>query len=901
MNKPLNDNGQVIRNKLKCQPAEFRSIDMTSCPNKCGGTLSFANGDTTCNVCGATWQGTPHQVMSGTAVVILSGTVTPPTPGMTIKGTPASQVAVGAAKKVGGAILAKMNLPPISAAAPAGIGKGAVHFTYGISNALAKSAIGKKIKNNIIPLLVLVAVGAIVSTGIPAIPFLGIPHITAPYIGLAIILWGMLYIFPTEGEVMQKVREENTVYTCMKVAGHTVDKHGVCQGKTSLGRPCPGPTKATEIKMGMEHWGPLYARGMIEVLAVVLVMFDLVKLSLLVSLVFAFVMYFRLPEKYKQDQPYKAATAWLRTGIGLAIAYLLVTFLSPNASTTFMAMLFGPTIFFIAIFFVFMMIINLTMTKYGMLKWVLMGVIIGAFLTMNLFSANLPPQMALMWFALAFYAVTPGRESQADSFKRTNMVITMKGNAGKISDFMESRQAKWEDFGTAVFVSFMMLGGIPMLTGWLSGSGQLQITITVIWLISLMTGVVGGRTSRPYIGSVMMIFAVFSFSAAYSDTVGTAVFGQYWGNVQAGADVLFGPMSDAANRGSCEAYASYLCISEGPSKCEAEKLKCERLNSEPVGSDKSIEFEEITGPPEFDPYQNTTLSYTFSNAGEFDAQDVTLEMTDPPSVLRVEGVQAKEPTDIGSIIMDDSSCIGGTYLGHNKCSWEGTFKPGARGAGIVTIKWNTANMKLGCAKGEACDKGLFPDIRFKTSYDYAVRATYAIDVRSRDELQRLLLDPTMSAQQAGIVKQYSGGPLTASLWTPKYIQSGVDTLVTASLTNTKDGTARGVDFCVFIPAEATPSGFQAGARMAKEGECDAPAGAQAIRCHWDTIDNGKKVDPNTAKPLNYKTCGFRMSIDISPAPQKQLAITGKADFTYVTETVKKDIPIAFVSEAKVGV
>ncbi|MFH0829995.1 MAG: hypothetical protein V1887_02435 [Candidatus Aenigmatarchaeota archaeon] len=767
-----------------------------------------------------------------------------------------------------------------------------------LSDLISKYGFGKDIKNRVLPLMVLMLIGGLFMIGTPAIPALGIPAITATYLGVAFVLWGALYLFPTEYDIKKKMMDESTIYEC-----------GKCNPRYNGKKPeCPGQergekghiVKAVQLEITGEHYGPLYARAVVEVFAIILAMLDLSRLSLLVALVFAFVMYFKMPGSYKQDQPYKAATAWLRTGIGVTIAYLLVTFLSPNATTVFTNTLFTTTGAFIAILFALLLIINVTLEKNTTLKWILtIGLVVGVTSMGWLVSVN-EPQLSLMFFALAFYAVTPGRESKEEFEKRTEIKISVTGT-GKIGKFLDDRQKqmRWEDFGTAIFISFMMLGGIPMIGSWMAGSGQIQLTLALIWLISIVTGVTGGRTSRPYIGSVMMIFAVFSFSAAYSDTVGTAVFGQYWGYVGAGMDSIFGPLNDAAARGSCEAAASYSCITDGPSMCAQEKLKCEKLTSAPVGSDKSIEFEEITGPQEYDPYMDSTLYFTFTNAGEFDAQNVQLEMPNGPSVIRVEGVQSKTPVSVGSITLDSSSCIGGR-LDVDKCVWDGVFKPGARGAGTVTINWKCNEMKLGqegtntCGKDQVCDRGLFPEITFRTSYMYNVKSTYAIDVRSADELKRILLDPTAAAQQAGVVSQYSGGPLTASLWTPKYIQSGAQTIVTAGLTNTKDGRAENVDFCIFVPAEATV--FNGGAKLDTAGKCGTPPeGTQAVYCDVGSISNARDVDPKTAKPNNYKTCGFRISLDIGSAPQKQLAITGSATYKYVLDTVKKDIPITFVS------
>jgi hypothetical protein len=794
-------------------------------------------------------------------------------------------------------------------------GGGPLGLTYGVFSKLSSSETGKRIKNNVVPLLGLVLIGTLFSMGTPAIPFLGIPPINAPWLGMAFVFWGVLYVFPSEAEVMRKAREENTTYTCYDRNGNNAG--AAPGGKCTHGVAARHTVKATSLELKTENWGPLYARGMIKVLAVASAMADLARLNLLIALIFAFVMYFRMPGSYKRDQPYKAAEAWLRTIIGLAMAIMLTIYLSPNANVDFGLMLGGPAFLIVAMFFI--LVVVTSMAKLPKWAITIAGLVLCIFMVTSGIASGLSatPQASLLFLALAFYAVTPVREAKSAFQKRSEMQIVISGAGGGaagISDWMDKQQKKWDDLGTGVFIAFMLIGGIPIMGSWLAGSGTLRATTTAVWFLSLFTGIIGGREARPYVGSVMMLFAIIAFTSAYSTTVGTAVFGQYWGTVQSGTESVLGPINEAAERGSCQAAASYSCITEGPVVCAEEKLRCDRTEAQAVGTDRSIQFEEIkSAPPEYDPNTDATISYVFTNAGEYDARNVELSIPSGnpyPNVTRVVGVEEKGGgQNIGGIEMDEGSCIGGEYKGENKCSWSGDLKPGARGAGLITVKWVKSKMKLSCNEDEACDRGLYPWILFRTSYDYTVRATYAIDVRSKDELQRILLG---GESIAGTIGQYSGGPITAALWTPKYIQSGTSTLVTASLTNTKNGVAKNAIFCIYVPEQAELSGFSGGDVVLENGqisfngkaredtgeytECTHVDGAKAVTCGWISINPATNVDPQTAKPRNSKTCSFKLKLDISPAPQKQLAIVGKADFRYQLDTYKKDVPIIFASE-----
>src|SRR3990167_11359901 len=72
-----------------------------------------------------------------------------------------------------------------------------------------------------------------------------------------------------------------------------------------------------------EHLGILYTKAMFKMLAIVFTAVQLFLYYPVAALVFLFFAYFTLPTFYYRTEPYKAAEAWIRMLIGIAISILL--------------------------------------------------------------------------------------------------------------------------------------------------------------------------------------------------------------------------------------------------------------------------------------------------------------------------------------------------------------------------------------------------------------------------------------------------------------------------------------------------------------------------------------------------------------------------------------------------
>jgi hypothetical protein len=122
------------------------------------------------------------------------------------------------------------------------------------------------------------------------------------------------------------------------------------------------------------------------------------------------------------------------------------------------------------------------------------------------------------------------------------------------------------------------------------------------------------------------------------------------------------------------------------------------------------------------------------------------------------------------------------------------------------------------------------------------------------------------------------------------VESGQTTFVSAALTNDKEGTATNVTYCIYVPLDMGTPTKMSDARLNGD-RCEPMEGAEVVQCHWSSIHSAQSYNTNTMKPDNFKDCSFQLNPDTKGAPQKQLALVGKAKFHYSIKTVRKDIPI----------
>jgi len=425
----------------------------------------------------------------------------------------------------------------------------------------------------------------------------------------------------------------------------------------------------------------------------------------------------------------------------------------------------------------------------------------------------------------------------------------------------------------------------------------LSTILLVIFFMSVITGLIGGRESRPALGVMVMVIAMVAFSYSYTDVVGMAVFGQYFPAIQAATEGITKPMSMAFDRGSCETDATWKCITEGPATCAQLKAKCERAQSEAVGTPEAVEIAETRLAPQTiqAPDGENTVYITLENRGDWDAKNVKVNLDS----IKVNRVVYGTPSTATAGKVTDVSCIAGEKSG-NTCIWEllpkydSTKSIGGRAPASFDIKWDLRNSNPCTA--DTCDVGLYPVLTFKAAFSYDVKAAYAVDVRSKEELTRLLL---AGETLAGEMARYSGGPVMASFWTPKYVQAGEPTTVTASLSNTRDGTVKEAVYCIYLPSQGIEikTNDKRGSTTPEntDEKCTPIDGMTAVKCDMKTLYSPVDVEKASSKGDNSKVamkeCSFTMTADIGEAPQKRLDVIGFASYTYEATATTRVGPI----------
>ena len=494
-----------------------------------------------------------------------------------------------------------------------------------------------------------------------------------------------------------------------------------------------------------------------------------------------------------------------------------------------------------------------------------------------------------------------GELSKGEAFGKR--MFGMQGYAGA---FAESEESK--TFGSILFILFALMGFLPLFVYTVSGEipSGLGWTLFIVFFFSTFVGFFGGRTARPPMGIIVMSFVLIAFSFTYTDTVGATVFGPWWGTIQNTGDLFFTPVTEAFTTLNCQTGASFSCITEGPIACNQKRLECNKRVAQLEGTTQAIEFTTVNLQPKEAESEKTTIGYVeIENRGDWDAKNVKLTVKPPiaeDSRRRLYNVQ------IGDVSVD--TCIGGGEPKRNVCEFTGTLskyeksRGGGKGAMQFTVTWKDFNNiyynpttgqteSSNSLGGDQIDvKGEYVNLTFEASYHYDVSSSYSVDVRTQEDLKTLLQQgTTLTGTQA----RYSGGPVVASIWTPTYVESGKPTIVTAALTNTRNGVARNARYCLFLPKDVKFIISAGGSNEFKWiGAENDPTGCDTkgredlnvIKCDFEGKNSLAK--PGT-KDKSSRACTFYIQTDV--ANTKRVDIVGEASFDYAITQSNKEIGI----------
>ncbi len=732
---------------------------------------------------------------------------------------------------------------------------------------VADFSYGKGVRSRLGEAAIFFFLAMVFAIGTPAIGILGIPSLRPWYIVAALILWGAHVLLPSQSEILKAARK-----------------------------------KEGEVTFTNEHMGLAYSKSFLKIFSMIFLVLEFLPIPFasihnnLLATIILLIEYFSLPSSYFTNQPTKASEAWLRTFLGVFLSTSFFFLFTPNFDLGNTGLAIG--LIYAAVFVGAMITINIVVKKtWATLLAGIVLAVIGIPIALTTAPSLLAPNFSLFFLSMAFFVVFPTRKKPADEKVTVNV-----GLGQGIHEYINDNYDKWEDLGKGVFLGFALAAAVPVIGGLIGVPGvpgQLTLIMTLIWAIAIGIGTTTGREGRPYLGIMILAFSMFAFSLSYSETIGVAFFGSYYGPVSNFFSTTLGPVGDAFGKTSCEAAASYKCITEGPATCAAERLRCQKRESTAEGSIQAIEVVTVNFQPKEASNSIPTIGYIeIENKGDWDAKDVVLSVEDPR--LKRPGTPSKSAgAFIGNSVIN--SCIGGDPTQDKKgCTYGGILPKlnkatgrGGKGAMQFTLDWNSLTNS---------DRGLSPDVTFVIKYNYNVSSAYSIDARSKDEIKRLLQE----GQTIGTtIARYSGGPIQASLWTPTYVQENTPVSITGTLTNTGSGTASKSTYCIYLPNDVDTiknNDLKWSKNVAETPDknlCPDIPNTKTIQCNLDAIEKAGTADSNLVLQ-DFRSCSLWIEAHTNGQPQKRLDIIGTASYDYTIEKVKKDIIVSALSAEQAG-
>ena len=444
--------------------------------------------------------------------------------------------------------------------------------------------------------------------------------------------------------------------------------------------------KKTEggIEIGNEV-GWLYLKSFLKILVVTFLVLEFGFAHVIhkvIPLIIVFVAYLSLPNKYKPDQPYKAADAWFRTLLGFVLSFYMLSFLSLGGASSIYS---GITV--IILIYLSALIASLATASIPQkaVKILLTALIVGAvgFAFQAMFIGILDkPEFSIFLLSLAFFATIPQTEPQEDKKQVVIAGVFNKVSPSTVLNAVNARNI--DDVGSGMFLALVLYAGLPVLLGWTKGA--FMISYAAVWLLGLFMGTVGGREGRPYIGIIVIFFSLIAFSFQYTGQFGTAIFGPYWASVYNFGTTFGAPIGQAFDSVGKNIGDAWLVITCGPG-CAVEPPP-------PSTAEKStlaLEFENFEATnyrkasPEIDPQLPLVGQIELTNKGDFVARNV---------VVKLKNIKLADPQKVsanipgqGILELKNDGCVFTSCLGSDEresdfsanavpiCNWKGDSLP----------------------------------------------------------------------------------------------------------------------------------------------------------------------------------------------------------------------------------
>jgi len=704
--------------------------------------------------------------------------------------------------------------------------------------------------------------------------------------------------------------------------------------------PSEGEAKASRQRnvesLGAEAAGLLLLKGISKTatFALTVIQFIVLPVSKLIPLAISFFYYFTLPVSYKTTQPFKMMEAWFRLGVGGLIGWFM--FLAFAGTSQAMSLTLMSLAFFCTSFprhreaepseqGEVRVDVNLIPKVGGAIRNLrenfggysenILNIVFLILMTLSLTYAGVGLSLN---FSAAIFATM--------FFAGLLLIINVSAN----------------------HVMLVIVGATVLFAAIYGGfSGDMiQIIFLAVWELSVISGLAGGKESRPAMGIMMILMTLFVFSFTATGVMGQAVFGYWWPQIAAFGESIaepLGPMWEQVQSGMGDAW---LMLTNPMAYYDQMNKKQQATKSvvKEGGTTKSIEltkkdlFTSVTGElePRLDPLIG---SLEIQNQGEFDASTINLTLwaswTNPQQLDQIITTGTLDSTKFSC---SKTWAVQNVNGGVGTCIWEQTTYPqeirvvnfmfnpnnnarpntwdlgsGDNLANCIT-KDKDGNVIAGCeASVNTCEQinpvncrenatyvhsGQTLKVSVNLTYDYNVNVSIPIEVINQDKYRSLLQARQITLQE--LTSQYTGGPVKATLWSQKQpVRSGELSLFVASIVNEGGGTLNQIrNFTILIPQDLA-------------GRDDIELIAQTFKKKGDTEPNGcfdpSDPHPNSTldnkywkieceqtyepmKPGEYK----RVSFFITPgnvSDRKTSLIVGLANYEYI-KTGSTSITIA---------
>jgi ribosomal protein L40E len=590
--------------------------------------------------------------------------------------------------------------------------------------------------------------------------------------------------------------------------------------------------------------GFLVPKAMFKILAFVFILLQFSLINLPATLILAFIFYFSMPFGYESDQPYELIESWARFGFGVYISILFM-------------IVFG-------------------------------------------FSNVVGQSLALM--AMAFFATVPVHHETSNG---VNVVVNFNKKTTSKSD---------SPLGKLFFVALMLgalvlaySGGIGFNLGDLS-----QLLFLIVWILGFIVGISTTAEGRPAMGIVLIFIALFCFSGMYAGVIGQSVFGYWWPQIQSFGETYMGPLSDAWMTAQSSMADSWTIITCPTCYFQKQQQKEQAVKSvvKSGGTKLSIEPTQFnlypSVPGTLDPVEPLIGTMELTNSGEFDSNYVKLDIWS--SYKDVSATAPKEEnigtfqkltcsgiTDVGTPTTSVATCQWTTHTYPNEVKMSTfVYNKGLSGIWVLGNGDDLAQTTRGSSDPTNPNYNIvvynFSGKAIKVSanitYDYNVNVSIPVEVIGSNRYTDLLINKQI--QMIDLTSQYTGGPVKATLWTPKQpIRTGEPSIVVGSVLNEGTGVIKKVTFRIAIPKTLISADELSAATGLSSfencvGPVDFPPNFYLITCTYN-----KEI-----KPQEFKRISFFINPTNDPDTESSTThITGYAEYNY-SKTTTQSLMIA---------